>query len=123
MRFINPNKVYWVNNQYLGINFNGGHNVIIVWFNKALNICRVKTITSLEKEVERNGRKIYFYKYNALEKAKKGLIQPYSINELNSKHWSGIDNASKIINIDHLCNSFSKMKKPKSLIKKKSLYK
>ena len=48
MRFINHNKVYWVFNRDLGINLNGGHYVIITWFNRRKNLCRVKIITSLE---------------------------------------------------------------------------
>ena len=59
MRFINHNKVYWVFNRDLGINFSGGHYVIITWFNRRKNLCRVKTITSLEHKNTRNNQ--YYY--------------------------------------------------------------
>lgn len=117
MRFINHNKVYWVFNRDLGINFSGGHYVIITWFNRRKNLCRVKTITSLEHKNTRNNQ--YYYDYNALDLAKRGIITPFSIKELNSKHWSGINNNSIVISIDSLGRVNKKMKKPKYYIYKK----
>lgn len=49
-KFINMNKVYKVKNRYLGLNFRGVHNVIIIWKNGKKQIARVKPITSLENE-------------------------------------------------------------------------
>lgn len=125
-KFVNINKVYNVNNEDLGIPNRGSHNVIIVWFNKLKQICRVKTITSLEHEVKdengnlvyyfRNGRRYLKYKYDfrALNQAKKGIITPYSINQLGTNHWSGIHNKSIVISFSKLKNTNNKkLKKPK----------
>lgn len=125
-KFINPNKVYNVDNSKLGIPVEGSHNVIIVWFNKIKQICRVKTITSLERQerdkdgnlvfVYRNGKRYPQYKYDfvALNKAKRGIITPYSIKQLGTKHWSGVHNESKVISFNSLkvCNN-KRLKKPK----------
>ena len=125
MKFINPNKVYWVKNKDLNINYSGGHNVIITRFDSKKNICRVKAITSLEKEVinKNTNKKELVYKKKALEKAKNGLIEPMPIKALNTDHWSGISNDSRVISIDNLIISKNKFKKPIFYIKKKSKYK
>lgn len=115
MRFINHNKVYWVSNKKLKINKKGGHYVIITRFNRKLNLCRVKTITSLEHK--HNGK--YVYDYYALNQAKKGVITPYSIEELNSAHWSAINNNSILISIDSLNRCNKRMRKPKCYTYKK----
>ena len=117
MRFINHNKVYWVSNRNLNINYRGGHYVIITWFDRKHNICRVKSITSLEHRDRRNGNLIY--DYYALSQAKNGIITPFSLKELNTEHWSAINNNSKIISIDSLGRVNKKIRKPKQYIYKK----
>ena len=113
-KFINFNKVYNVDNSDLGINAYGSHYVIIVWFNKIKQICRVKTITSLEHQskdkngnlvfLNRNGKKYpkFEYDYKALNEAKRGIITPYSIKQLGTSHWSGIHNKSVVISFNKL---------------------
>ena len=122
MKFINPNKVYWVRNKDLKIRRkpNSGHYVLITRYNPKLNLCRVKTITSLEHEDE-NG--IFKYDFKALNEAKSGIIQPVPINKLRTKHRSGISNKSIVIKLNKLHKDYSGLIKPKVLIKKKSLYK
>lgn len=122
MKFINPNKIYWVRNKDLKIRRkpNSGHFVLITRYNPKLNLCRVKTITSLEHEDE-NG--ILKYDFKALEEAKNGYIQPVSIKKLRTKHWSGISNKSIVINLNKLHKDYLGLLKPKMLIKKKSSYK
>lgn len=117
MRFINHNKVYWVSNKKLKINKKGGHYVIITRFNRKLNLCRVKTITSLEHKNMKT--KKFEYDYKALKEAKEGTITPFSIKELNTEHWSGINNNSKLISINSLQNTQKEIKKPKIYIYKK----
>ena len=45
--------------------------------------------------------------------AKKGLITPYLIKSLGTKHWSGIFNKSKVISYSHLERANKSLKKPK----------
>lgn len=115
MRFINFNKVYYVNNKDLNLNVPGRHSVVIIWMNRKLNLCRVKTITSLEHFDNKKSK--YKYDLKALSFAKKGFITPYSIHELNSNHWSGLYNKSKVISINSLNSVNKKFRKPKDLIK------
>lgn len=112
-KFININKVYKVKNRYLGLRFNGVHNVIIIWKNGRLQIARVKPITSLENEKIVNGKIRYIYDLKALNLAKRGIITPYSIKQLGTRHWSGIFNKSKVISFSHLEKANSNLKKPK----------
>ncbi len=83
MKFINPNKIYWVSDKNLGIKGfpNSGHRVLIIWFNREKNICRVKTITSLVKKVidKKTNKEKFIYKLKALNKARVGIIQPVPI--------------------------------------------
>lgn len=120
MKFINPNKVYWVRNRDLKIKRNPefGHHVLITWYNPELNLCRVKTITSLEHE-DVNGN--LYYDFQALKEAKNGYIEPISIKKLKTKHRSGILNKSIVISLSKLRKDYSGFMKPKRLIKKKSL--
>lgn len=126
MKFINPNKIYWVSDKNLGIKGfpNSGHRVLIIWFNREKNICRVKTITSLEKKVidKKTNKEKFIYKLKALNKARVGIIQPVPIKTLNSDHWSAISNESKVISLNCLKYDDKSYRKPKFLIKKKSLY-
>ena len=117
MRFINHNKVYWVSNEKLKINKKGGHYVIITRFNRKLNLCRVKTITSLEHKNMKTNK--FEYDYKALSEAKNGIINPVPIKDLNSHNWSGIYNKSIVISIDKLGRCNKRMKKPISYIYKK----
>lgn len=112
-KFINMNKVYKVKNRYLGLNFRGVHNVIIIWKNGKKQIARVKPITSLENEKNINGKIVTSYDKRALRMAKKGLITPYPIKSLGTKHWSGIFNKSKVISYSHLERANKSLKKPK----------
>lgn len=113
-KFINKNKVYRVDNRYLGIQEPGFHHVIVVWKHGGKQIARVKTITSLEHErTLKNGDVILKYDKEALKEAKYGKITPYSIKELGTKHWSAISNSSKVINVKRLRNTKLKIKKPK----------
>ena len=50
---------------------------------------------------------------------KNGIITPFSLKELNTEHWSAINNNSKIISIDSLGRDNKKIKKPKQYIYKK----
>ena len=117
-KFINMNKVYKVKNRYLGLNFRGVHNVIIIWKNGKRQIARVRTITSLEHPLYKNGKNIMIYDEEALGMAKHGKIVPYSVYELGTKRWSGIYKESHLISYVHLRNAPKGLKKPKSLIKK-----
>lgn len=113
-KFINKNKVYKIDNRYLGLRFPGFHPVIVVWKNGKLQIGRVKTITSLEHEkVMEDGSIKLKYDYRALNYAKHGYITPYSIKELGTKHWSGISKNSKVVSLKNLNNTQFKIKKPK----------
>lgn len=113
-KFINKNKVYRVDNKYLGIKLPGFHHVIVVWKNGKLQIARVKTITSLEHERRNKEGKIFLkYDEKALKEAKYGYITPYSIKELGTKHWSAISNSSKVISFKRLKRTNFNLKKPK----------
>ena len=114
-KFINKNKVYKVNNKYLGIDIPGFHNVIVIWKNGRLQIARVKTITSLENVYYKNGKKITVYDKKALYQAKNGLITPCPIKLLGTKHWSGIYNKSKVIKYERLEKANKNLKKPKNV--------
>ena len=114
-KFINKNKVYKVQNRYLGLNFPGVHNVVIVWKNGKMQIARVKPITSLENEKKVNGEIKYSYDLRALKLAKKGLITPSPIKQLGTRHWSGIFNKSRIVNYSHLEKANKNLKKPKGV--------
>ncbi len=112
-KFVNINKVYRVYDKDLGLGKNkkGFHHVILVRKNEKKQICRVKTITSLEKR--HNGK--LSYNFEALKKAKEGIITPFSVKELNTEHWSGIYNKSKVISFKKLKRATKNYKKPKKL--------
>ena len=103
------NKVYWVSNSDLRINHNGGHNVLVIWVNPFKKICRVKTITSIERFS--NGKN--FIPSATINLMKTGKILPIPINELNSRHYSGIHQDSVVISTDKLVNSYNNMIYPK----------
>ncbi|MFA6755645.1 MAG: hypothetical protein WCR97_03965 [Bacilli bacterium] len=104
MKYINKNRVYRCSNKDLKIKSFGSHDVIVIWNNPKINLCRIKTITSLEHERKDHSLK---YDFNALGDAKKGVITPYSLKEIKTKHWSGINNKSILININKLYKSHS----------------
>ena len=110
------NKVYWVDNKNLHINRYGGHNVLVTWVNPFKKICRVKTITSIERFI--NGTN--YVPKGTLNLMKEGKILPIPINELNSKHYSGIYQNSVVISTNKLIKSNNNMIYPrryKKLIK------
>ena len=73
---IKKDKIYRANNEDLNIRYRNGelvpgwHDLIIVSVNKRTKNCKVKTITSLEKEVN---RRLYF-KNNKLDDVRDGNI-------------------------------------------------
>ncbi len=90
---IRKNKVYFVNAKDLGLST--GHNVIVVKKHIFSNKVDVKTITSLEHESSKS-KTGYLYDFKALNQAKKGKLIPIPINELNSQHYSAINNVNII---------------------------
>lgn len=115
MKYINKNRIYRCDNRDLKIKHPGSHDVIIVWKNPYINLCRVKTITSLEHGSKNNIR----YDFKALNQAKHGVITPYPFNILNTCHWSGVYNNSKIVQISKLKKTYTGVKVPKQ--KKRAL--
>lgn len=109
MKFIKHNKVYWVSNDDLNINHNGGHNVLVTWVNPFRKICRVKTITSIERFM--NGKNII--PSGTINLMKTGKLLPIPIDELNSSHYSGVYQESKVISTSKLRHSRDNMIYPK----------
>lgn len=101
--YIKINRVYRVNNKFLGIKHDGYHNVIVIWIDHETKVAVVKIITSLEHlSKNKYGKKKMLYDYKALKQAKRGIITPYPVKTLNTRHWSGIFNKPKLIEFNKL---------------------
>ena len=76
--------------------YNGmeGHDVVVLKHFKRTKWSKVKSITSLEREKGPN--KIEFIDF-ALKRARRGKITPVPINEIRTRHWSGIDDRAQFV--------------------------
>lgn len=91
--------VYQVSDDVLGIGrFYNQHDVVILSINRSRRTAKVKTITSLERDL--NGRKIF--KNRKLDDCKRGVITPIPINELNSNVYSGVHHNFKIVPLNRI---------------------
>ena len=70
-----------------------GHDVVVVKHFKKTKWSKVKSITSLEKEKKGN----LGWVDSALHRAKNGKITPVPMNEIKTRHWSGIDRREKFV--------------------------
>lgn len=96
---VKVNGIYQVSNRDLHIDTMHGlkHDVIVCSINKKRKTARVKTITSLETNITRNGRRQKIFINNKLSDVRNGNILPIPKRQLKSRHYSGISHKSIIV--------------------------
>lgn len=108
------NGVYQVSDEDLRIISNNPdcqHDVIITSIDKKRKRARVKTITSLERIKNNN----WYFKNGKLNSVKNGNILPIPINQLRSRHYSGINHNAKIVPLNkiHYKEAYDRTRFPK----------
>lgn len=97
---VKVNGVYQVSNEDLHINTNHGfkHDVIVCSINEKRKTARVKTITSLERNIiDSQGIKRKTFNNSKLNEVRSGNILPIPRKQLKSRHYSGINHNAKIV--------------------------
>lgn len=93
LRYARKNKIYRIDARDLGLTHtNKPHDVIVLSINKRSKKCKVKTITSLEKTIIKNGVRKNVFKNNKLNDVKNGNIIVIPIKDINTHHLSGVNN-------------------------------
>lgn len=123
LRYAIKNKIYRADAADLGLtNTNKPHDVIVISVNKRSNKCKVKTITSLERSILKDGRKKQVFKNEKLDDVRNGRIIVIPKNQINTRVLSGVNNDILTIKVDKMYFSGSGTKFPrkyKQLINKK----
>ena len=100
LRYAIKNKIYRASADDLGLtNTRKPHDVIVVSVNKRSKKCKVKTITSLEYNINQynGGPERFVFINNKLDDVRNGKITVIPKKDINTNHLSGVNN--KIITI------------------------
>ena len=124
LRYAIKNKIYRADANDLGLTHtNKPHDVIVVSVNKRKKKCKVKTITSLEKEIiDQYGNKRKAFMNHKLDDVRDGNILVIPQKLINTHHLSGINQKELTIKTNKMYLSTTGTKFPrryKHLINKK----
>lgn len=110
LRYAIKNKIYRADAKDLGLsNTKKAHDVIVVSVNKRRKKCRVKTITSLERDIK--GKMCFID--DKLDDVRNGIITPIPIKDINTHHWSGVNNNAISVKTNKLYFSTTGTKFPR----------
>ena len=124
LKYAIKNKIYRADANDLGLtNTNKPHDVIVVSVNKRAKKCKVKTITSLEKDItDQQGNKRKVFMNHKLDDVRDGNILVIPQKLINTQHLSGINHKELTIKTNKMYLSTTGTKFPrryKHLINKK----
>lgn len=123
LRYAIKNKIYRADARDLGLdNTIKPHDVIVISVNKRSNKCKVKTITSLEKTIVKNGVSKQVFINNKLDDVRDGKIIVIPQKDINTHHLSGVNNKLLTIKTNKMYFTGSGVKFPrryKHIINKK----
>ena len=114
LRYAIKNKIYRADASDLGLtNTTKPHDVIVISVNKRRKKCKVKTITSLEKTIEKDGVSKQVFINKKLDDVRSGRLTVIPKNEINTDHLSCINNDVLTIKTNRLYLSTSGLKFPR----------